>query len=165
MNGQSLYEKLRQNAKTFIEAYSFTPSTGGQPNLDLLSSCMSPNFALSWGHIHMTKQQPRLSKTLDEAGFRQHLSTMVPFIESTRVVIHDTIVDEPARKVVVRASFFLCPKGQGQDGAEKEEPENELVWILQFDEEGAKVDAATEFLDATATARIGELIAQAKHRE
>lgn len=164
MNGQSLYEKLRQNAKTFLEAYSFTPTTG-QPNLDLLSSCMSPNFALSWGHIHMTKQQPRLSKTLDEAGFRQHLSTMVPFIESTRVVIHDTIVDELARKVVVRASFFLCPKGQGQDGAEKEEPENELVWILQFDEAGGKVDAATEFLDATATARIGELIAQAKQRE
>ncbi|KAF3013292.1 hypothetical protein E8E14_010265 [Neopestalotiopsis sp. 37M] len=161
MNGLSMYEKLRQNAKTFIEAYNFTPATG-QPNMDLLKSFMSPDFTLAWGHVHMTQQQPRLSKALDFAGFREHMGAMVPFIESTRIVIHDSIVDEPARKVVVRASFFLCPKGQSE--GHKEAPENELMWILQFDKDGEQLDSAVEFLDATATARLHEIITQAKQK-
>ncbi|ETS73931.1 hypothetical protein PFICI_13797 [Pestalotiopsis fici W106-1] len=161
MNGLSVYEKLRQNAKTFIEAYSFTPEAG-QPNIDVLTSFMSSNFTLAWGHTYMTQRQPRLSKALDQAGFREHMGAMVPFIESTRIVIHDIIVDEPARKVVVRASFCLCPKGQNE--GEKEAPENELMWILKFDQEGEQLESAVEFLDATATARIGELVAQAKQK-
>lgn len=107
----------------------------------------------------MTKDKPNLQQTLGPQGFILHLSTMVTSLLSCRVVIHDIVVDEPASKVAVRNSFFLCPKGQLE--GQEEEVENDLMWILGMDSTGEKIESAVEFLDATATARIGELITRA----
>lgn len=111
----------------------------------------------------MTKDKPELRKVLDKSGFLDHLGTMLPFIESVQPVIHDVVVDEPARKVVAQISFIICPREQDAD--RKEAVENELVYILTMDETCERIESAREFLDATATARIGELVARARQKQ
>ncbi|KAK6072364.1 hypothetical protein SCUP515_07445 [Seiridium cupressi] len=162
MSDQSRYNVLRETAHAFIKAYGFTSATGS-PDMDRLTSLMDPNFKQSWGHNYMIRERPGLQQILDRDGFHKHLSTMVPFLESCEAVIHEVIIDEPASRVVVRNSFFMCPKGQNE--GDKEAPENDMIWILIMDETGGRITSAQEFLDATATARIGELIAKAKLRD
>ncbi|KAH6643431.1 hypothetical protein BKA67DRAFT_665241 [Truncatella angustata] len=165
MTGETLYNTIRETVWTYIEAYSFS-GPHGKPNIRLLTSLMSPEYQHSWGHNHMIRDMPRLQGVLDGEGFAAHLGSMVPHLESCRAVVHDMIVDAPARKVVVRNSFFMCPRGQGGGGEDgRETVENDVLWIFGMDESGSRIESAMEFLDAAATERIGELIAKAKERQ
>lgn len=156
MSAVARYRIFTETARTFIEAYGFT-SESAPLNLDLLLSLLAPDFQQSWGHNYMIQDKPELQKPLDRDGLLAHMKTMMPFLKSCRIIIHDIIVDEPARKVMIRSSFFICTKGQ-----DDEEVENDLIWILKMNITGDKIEHAMEFLDAAATARIMERIALAK---
>ena len=46
----------------------------------------------------------------------------------------------------------------------KETVENDMVWLLQMDDTGDKVQRAIEYIDKSASARPAEVVRQAKDR-
>jgi len=77
---------------------------------------------------------------------------MTPKLESAQAEITDMIIDETKRKVMVRATYRLTPKGSKEAGV------NDLIWILGIDEKGEKVESGKEFIDGEAAMRLGQLI-------
>lgn len=93
-----------------------------------------------------------MNKTLDFDGFLGHLNSMVPRLESAHVQISDMIIDETQKRVVVRATYRLTPKGSKESGS------NDLLWILEMHESGEKVKSGKEFIDGDAAMRLKELM-------
>jgi hypothetical protein len=68
-------------------------------------------------------------------------------MEILRIEVQGFSVHEGARRVAVRAGFYMKPKGS-------EEILNELVFWLQMDEGGEKVVEATGFFEPAASEEI-----------
>ena len=115
-----------------------------------------PDAIHAWGHANLVRRHPSLQDKMNNEAFADHLRSTGRYITSEQSQLHDIIVDEHARVAVVRMSYFLQVKGG--DG---EVVENELVWWLRFsngDVEHVKIIESIEYIDASASARIGTLV-------
>lgn len=77
---------------------------------------------------------------------------MLPKLESWETTVTEVTVDEVKKRVVLRVSFWMVPKGT------KEVVENDLLWKLEMDEGGKKVQRSTEFIDGIAAGRLKEIM-------
>lgn len=83
---------------------------------------------------------------------------MTPHLESWDIKITDVMVDETRQMACVRASYFMEAKGIG----EQEKVENDLIWWLQMEEDGKKVEKAVEFIDGVASMKLMEVMKSMK---
>ena len=83
---------------------------------------------------------------------------MLPNLQSWETTVTDVLVDEVKRKVMLRVSFWMVPKGKGEG------VENDLLWVLELAEEGGgwKVRRSTEFIDGMAAGRLKEIMGVGK---
>jgi hypothetical protein len=151
MANHHLYETLKSTAEKFVHSTSFSVPASGPDQAAIRSIC-AENYKQSWGHNTFISTRPHLNKTLDFDGFMGHLNTMTPKLESAEAEITDITIDERQRKVVVRATYHLRPKGSKEAGV------NDLVWILKMTESGEKVESGREFIDGEAAMRLGQII-------
>lgn len=147
----SFYDTLMSTAEKFVHMTSFTPSDNGVNESKIRALC-ADNYTQSWGHDYFVSSKPHLNHTLDLNGFLGHLNTISPKLASADAEITDISVDERQRKVIVRATYKLQPKGSPEPGV------NDLVWILKLSEDGRKVESGKEFIDGEAAMRLGQLI-------
>jgi hypothetical protein len=145
------YETLRRTAEKFVHSTDFSPPASTLDRSALRAVCAN-NYKQVWGHEYFISLRPHLNKVLDLDGFMGHLDTMTAMLESAETEITDITIDQRQRKVVVRATYRLRPKGS------KEAGENDIVWILKMDERGEKVESGTEFIDGEAAMRLEQLI-------
>lgn len=146
-----LYTTLKSTAETFANSTSFSAPSNG-PDISAIRAICTEDYKQSWGHDYFTSTRPHMNKTLDFDGFLGHLNSMVPRLESAHVQISDMIIDETQKRVVVRATYRLTPKGSKESGS------NDLLWILEMHESGEKVKSGKEFIDGDAAMRLKELM-------
>lgn len=102
---------------------------------------------------------------MDNAAFARHLQSTGPLLTVASTEVHEILVDEVQRKAMIHMSYYLVPVGES-----KEVVENDLIWLLSFtgpgevqgDPEAVLIKNSVEFVDATASARIGVLIKAAQ---
>ncbi|KAB2574513.1 hypothetical protein DBV05_g6905 [Lasiodiplodia theobromae] len=160
-NGPSpLYHRLR----TLALAHALPQSTAH------LLSLRHPRATHAWGHAHLVRHNAAgLAPVMDNAGLAAHCASTGRYITSAGTKgaeVHEVTVDEWARRAVVRMSYYFRAKREG-DGDEKggeEVVENELIWTLKFTEEEGEgeeevlIMESVEFIDASASARLGTLV-------
>jgi hypothetical protein len=156
-NASTLYSTLHDTAIHFVQSSALDSSKTtriDEPRIRAVRS--SSNFSHSWGHSYAASLSPVLSETLDVEGFINHLKVMTPKLESWDADVTDVMVDEARMKVVVRASYWMQPKGVGKEAR----VENDIVWFLDLVEEegGVKVKKSVEFVDGVAAGRLRELM-------
>lgn len=147
----TFYDTLMNTAERFVHMTDFTPADNGINESKIRDLC-ADTYTQSWGHEYFTSTKPHLNHTLNLDGFLGHLNTMCPRLASSDAEITDMSVDERQRKVVVRATYKLLPKGAPEPGV------NDLVWILKLSEDGRKVESGKEFIDGEAAMKLGQLI-------
>jgi hypothetical protein len=156
-NASTLYSTLHDIAIHFVHSSALDPRKMTRIDESRIRAIRSSSgFTHSWGHSYAASLSPALSKPLDVEGFINHLKIMTPKLESWDTDVRDVMVDEARMKVVVRASYWMQPKG-----VEKEERvENDIVWFLDLvEEEGVvKVKNSVEFVDGVAAGRLRELM-------
>ena len=146
-----LYKTLHATALGMV---NWPPAPGPSVAVDSvkMKALCSPDFQQSWGHHLFVSTKPQLSGKRDIDGFIDHLSFMLPRLESWDNKVTDIVVDEMKRTVVVRASYYMQAKGV------QEKVENDLMWMLKMNEDGKKIVKSTEFLDGSAMERLAELM-------
>lgn len=135
-------------------------------SFDTILSLRSPEARHSWGHNRLKSTNPSLQEVMDNAAFARHLQSTGPLLTVTSTKVHAILVDEVLRKATVHMSYYLVPVGSGDN----EVVENDLIWLLSFtgpgevqgDPEAVLIKDSVEFIDATASARIGVLIQAAQ---
>lgn len=145
----ALYAKLLSLSETFANP----------PDFPTFLALRAPSARHYWGHNHLVSKNPCLQGQ-DNVAFEAHLKSTGRFLESLGGEVTDIIIDEHKRKATLRMSYFL--KANGSD----ETVENDLIWVLKFTEEGEVeggvdgilIKESTEFIDATASARLGVLL-------
>lgn len=152
----SLYNKIKSTAETYVKLYEIDLGAGKPMEMQQLQSYQADDFVQTWGHAYMVSQRPGLQGKLDKDRFRAHLQSMVPHLQHVSATVHDVLVDERRRTATVQMTYFLTPKGAS------EASENDLVWLLEFDESGEKIKSSKEYIDATASTRMGEIIKATK---
>ena len=106
---------------------------------------------------------------MDNTAFAAHLASSGRYITydatggNGGAQVHDVVVDEYKRTAIVHMSYYLMAKGSAGD----EVVENDLIWTLKFTEEaeqevggleGVRIKESVEFIDASASARLGTLV-------
>ncbi|KAF2704277.1 hypothetical protein K504DRAFT_495012 [Pleomassaria siparia CBS 279.74] len=147
-----LYKTMHATAIEFIESQTLDPTQPTRMSTSRIRAIRSPNFTHSWGHNYHVSITPPLRGTLSVDDFIAHLESMTPRLESWDTIITDMIVDEAKLSVVVRASYHMHAKGA------EEKVENDLVWFLDMEQGGKRVQKGMEFIDAMAGARLRELM-------
>lgn len=152
-NASKLYSTLHDTAIAFIDSTSLDSSKTNRIDESRIHAIRSSNFTHSWGHTYLVSKTPGLSGTLDAEGFIDHVKKMTPNFDSWETDVTDVMVDEARKRVIVRASYWMQPKGA-------EKVENDLIWFLDLVEVdgGWKVSNAVEFIDGIATKRLMDLI-------
>jgi hypothetical protein len=152
-NASKLYSTLHDTAIAFIDSTSQDPNKLNRIDESRIRVIRSSNFTHSWGHNYLVSTTPEISSTLDVEGFIGHMKRMTPSLESWETDVTDVMVDEARRRVIVRASYWIEPKGV-------EKMENDLIWFLDLVEEDGewKVSNSVEFIDGIATAKLMELM-------
>ncbi|KAF2111084.1 hypothetical protein BDV96DRAFT_582497 [Lophiotrema nucula] len=153
LSASSLYQTLHATAIELVKSQEQTPERPERMDHERIRAIRSENrFEHTWGHNYLVSTRPHLSGTHDVDGFIKHVGTMLPKLESWDTDIRDVVVDEFAKRAIVRASYWMKPKGS-------EEPvENDIVWFLDMEEDGKRVKKSVEFVDAAATGRIMEIM-------
>ncbi|KIW00032.1 uncharacterized protein PV09_08384 [Verruconis gallopava] len=151
MLSSSLYDTLKSTAESFVLASCFKAPAQG-PDEQAIRDLCSNTYSQSWGHDYFISSRPHLNQTLDFDGFMAHLKSMTSKLESAEAKITDLTIDEKQRKVVVRATYRLRPKGCDETAS------NDLVWILRLTEDGKKVTSGKEFIDGEAAMRLAQLM-------
>lgn len=85
---------------------------------------------------------------------------MTPMLETWRVEVTRTIVDERQHEVAAWAMYYMTPKGDGS--TESRTVRHEISWWMTMNEKGDLVERAVEYVDGSAAARIQELVGQFK---
>jgi hypothetical protein len=151
-----LYKALHATAIGFIEAQTLDPSLPSRMNFENIRTFCSPSFHHSWGHKYAVSVSPPLQGTLSFDGFTAHLQSISPRLESWKAEVTDVLIDEMKRKVVLRISFLMLPKGA------EEEVENDLLWVLDMERGGngeeVKIRGSREFVDGVAAGRLREIM-------
>jgi hypothetical protein len=158
----ALYTHLRQLTVHYLTTTS----------LDTMLSLRTPDSTHSWGHNHLVSLNPALGPLNSNAEFESHLTSTGPYLAGCETAIKDIMIDEWAMKSTVRMSYFLTPSGpplsqlqeKSTNEAGTETIENDLIWILTFtnpitpdDLDGIRIKDSVEFIDATASARFGQI--------
>jgi hypothetical protein len=151
-----MYATLHNTAFAFMDAQTQDPSQTLRMNFSRIEELCTSDFEHSWGHNYAISMNVRLQGTHSFSQFTQHLETMLPNLESWETWVTDVTVDELKRKVVLRVSFMMVPKGS------KEGVENDLLWMLEMDEGAKKVRRSTEFIDGIAAGRLKEIVMAGK---
>jgi hypothetical protein len=154
-SASSLYQTLHQTALSFVD--SLKKAEDGSPfNEPLFRSVRTSNYYHLFGHNHFVSTAPHLQGEKDLEGFISHVISMMPKLEKYDSNVEDIMVDESKRAVVLRATYYMKPMGAEQA------VENDLVWWLWMDESGKKVERSTEFVDAFATMKLGQMLSMVK---
>jgi hypothetical protein len=151
-NASALYVQLHMTALAFIDAQAQTTDAESRMSFDQLESLCAPNYQHSWGHNFATSLSPRVQGTHSFTQFKAHLEVMMPNLKSWDTTVTDITVDELRKKVVLRASFFMVAKGA------QLQVENDLLWMLEMDEEGKRIQKSVEFIDGIAAGKLKEMI-------
>jgi hypothetical protein len=130
-------------------------------SFDTILSIRSPDARHSWGHNHLKSTNASLQDVMDNAAFASHLKSTGPLLTVASAKVHDILIDEMKRKATIHMSYYLVPVGDSNEVVE-----NDLIWLLTFtgsgevqdDPEAVLIKNSIEFIDATASARIGVLI-------
>ncbi|KAJ7632606.1 hypothetical protein FB45DRAFT_509436 [Roridomyces roridus] len=132
-------------------------------SLEQLFSIRAPHAIHAWGHNYLLSRNPKLANRMDNDSFMSHVLISSKYLDTESLKIHDIIIDTESRKSAVHMSYFLVPKGS------TETIENDLIWMLKFtdDDEVDKVliEESVEFIDATASARMGTVSRQMHNGE
>ncbi|KAF3917639.1 hypothetical protein AA313_de0206783 [Arthrobotrys entomopaga] len=163
-----LYRTIHHTCIEFLSSMSQDPSSPTLINADDIRAVRTHDFQHSWGHRYAVSLHPQeygTPVTLDEMV--THLEAAAPLFKRWDVEIEDVVVDEVRRKAVVRSTYKMQAKGasstkeesEGEEGEGekegdgegevevKEVVENDMVWMLQLDEGGERVERAVEFKD------------------
>lgn len=147
----ALYTTLRETAHAFVNAKS----------LDGIKATIThPEYAHGWGHNDYTSKHSYMSSILDYDAFFVHLERTGAKLSSVRTEITDTVVDAKERKVVVRATYFICAKGISEDEAEI----NDLVWMFKMTRDGTKIKEGIEFVDGDWAGRLNAMVEKGQAR-
>lgn len=92
----------------------------------------------------------------DLDGFIAHMQQMIPRLKDWQIEIRESTIDEQEKKAALRTYFRMTVKGKGS--REDRTIRNDLVRLLDLTDDGNKVERATEYVDAGASAVIGEKI-------
>lgn len=84
-------------------------------------------------------------------------------LETWRVEVTRTVVDEQQREVAVWANYYMTVKGGGPD--ERRTVQHEISWWLSMSEGGDLVERAVEYVDGSAAGRIQELVGDFKRSQ
>lgn len=157
----SRHASLRKTALAFLAAQSHTPSLPTAIDYALLRSLVSPHYTHTFGPRYAVSQAPKLQGTFTMEAFIEHLSGMVPRLETWGIEVRSVVVDEVAERVVVQAGYGMCVKGC------EERVENEVVWWLDLEQEGEgeggwRVRRSVEIVDPVAAGRVRELMMEGK---
>lgn len=146
-----LYHRLRATAETFAHAFDTDACTGSMDKARIMA-VRTTTCTQSWGHAFYVSSRPGLQGSIDNDAFWSHLSGMANKLETVGSKVHDVIVDESRRAAMVRMSFFITARGA------EETVENDMVWFLEMDETGDRIEKSVEYMDGEASKRLGELI-------
>jgi hypothetical protein len=148
-----MYKQLHATTTEFVRCLDKDPSQPTRMDHARIRAVRSEtNFEHSWGHNYLVSTAPHLRGVLDANGFLKHLDTMVPRLESWNTDITDFTIDETQKKAVVRGSYYMLAKGA------TEPVENDLVWMLWFEDDGKRVRKSIEFIDGAASGKLKESI-------
>jgi hypothetical protein len=162
------YTALKETALAFIDAQRRNPALSTGMDVDALRNLVTKSFSHSFGPTYSVSHAPRLQGPFTVEKFIEHVSAMIPQLESWDIDPTGIVVDEVGSSVVVRASYMMHVGG--------ERIENDIVWWLELEEGlkgsetgegnevggGWKVRKSTEIVDMGAAARIKELMMRGK---
>jgi hypothetical protein len=148
------YEQIKSAATTFILANNPLQEGTNEPNIEKLRSTSASTFSISFGHSYFTSTRPALQSTHDFDGFIAHQKKMTPLLSTWKAEVKDVYVDVERKTAIVTSEFHMTPRMK--ESSKSETVVNEIVWFLEVDEEGL-VTKATEWVDAAAAGRLGEL--------
>lgn len=155
MAGTGLYEKMHKTARDYVLSTAPKSPGSNQPDPERVYSTLSSEAVLSWGHAHFISTKPGLQGTRSPQEFVSHMSGMARTFDTWKIEIADVNVDVARMSAVVRANFYMTPKGQ-------EAVRNEIIFWTAMDEHGEKVIRSTEFVDPVATAEIAARVEASK---
>ncbi|KAK6527787.1 hypothetical protein TWF694_004767 [Orbilia ellipsospora] len=160
-SASTLYKTIHHTCIEFLSSMSQDPSSPTLINTDDVRAVRTSDFEQTWGHRFSVSLHPQEYGTpLTMNGLVEHLEAAAPLLKRWDVEIEDVVVDEVRRKAVVRSTYKMQAKGasltteEGENKKEnegevevKEVVENDMVWMLQLDEAGERVEKAVEFKD------------------
>lgn len=147
-DANSLTTVLAQTIDDHMQA--ILPKTPGSNEVDgeAILSNLAPEYKHDFGHSYFVSTKPPLQGAKDGNGFVTHMSGMAPMLQTWDIKVTNTCVDAERRSAVVRADFFMTPKGG-------EMIVNDIIFWMNMDESGKKLVKLTEFVDPAASAELG----------
>ena len=134
----SLYNAIKNTAcafiNDFVEAHK-ARDTG------LLSSNLAPSCHRYLAPAAFLKQAPQLAAGWSNAEYELHMQPEIHGFSNVQAEVKDVVVDVQSLRAVVR-SLHVCT----MDGDERVW-EFEFMFVLRFDERGAKIEEIVEFVD------------------
>lgn len=139
---------LAQTVEKHMQA--ILPKTPGSNDVDAeaILSNLAPEYQHDFGHSYFVSTKPHLQGEKDGNGFVQHMSGMATWLQTWDIKIRNTCIDDKRKSAVVRADFYMTPKG-GQTIV------NDILFWIALDESGRKLVKLTEFVDPVASAELG----------
>lgn len=151
---EDLYDRLAATARGFIEATNAKTPRDNNPDYDLIRSFAAPHFRIEWAPKLFASTSPVLGDAKDIDGFCAHIQRMSANMSTWAILIQDLFVDVKRRMAIVRADFWMLPRGS-------EKVLNDIVWFIKMDESGEKIVDCTEYVDPAASKIIKDRIAAA----
>ncbi|KAF6755824.1 hypothetical protein DFP72DRAFT_302546 [Ephemerocybe angulata] len=137
----------------YSRLFSLAQAHATPKDLQQIIAIRAPDAVHAWGHNYLISRNPGLRDRMDNEEFHAHITSTGRYLDSGDSKVHEIVVDEHQRKATIHMSYFLVPKGS------KETVENNLIWTLKFtdaeDVEKVLIQESVEFIDATASARLG----------
>ena len=115
---------------------------------DAILANLSPSYIHDFGHSYFVSTKPPLQGEKDGQGFVAHMSSMAPMLQTWDIKVTNTYIDAEKRSAVVRADFYMTPKGG-------ETVVNDILFWMCMDESGEKLTRVTEFVDPVASGELG----------
>jgi len=156
MSSPGLYQTIRKTAHAFVDATDPTTPGTNETNPDAIRALCASDCVLDWGHATFVSTAPPVQGKHSTQSFIDHMGGMTPKLETWRTEVASIVVDVEQKSAVVRAMYYMTPKGKGS--REERTVLNELLYWFVMDEAGAKIVRSTEFIDPVAAQRIGALI-------
>lgn len=146
-----MYETIYKTAEGFCQSFKLDPQTG-RLDADLILSYRSPGCRQVWGHTYSASRTPGLDQEIDNETFMSHIQSFFGSLQNVAWDVKGIYVDEQRRAATVRICCAMSPKGV------QEVIDNDMLFVLEMDEEGKKIDRLIEYADPAAVGRLFELI-------
>jgi hypothetical protein len=133
-----LYQTIHNTASKTILSYS---QENCGTSLLAFSETLTPTCKRYFGLASFFAATPEMADYgLSNAEYEAHMAPEIAILETWRVEIKKTIVDEAKRTAMVWSNHYLTMKGL-------KEVLLEFVFMLEMNETGEKVDKIVEFMD------------------